>query len=199
MKRARKVSAVVLAGGQGRRMDGADKGLLPLHGRPLIAWVLDRIAPQVDEMLISANRNLEQYREFGFPVLPDAMPDFPGPLAGLQAALEAARNPLVLSVPCDTPFLPTDLVSQLVAALVGTDADMAIPVTDGQPQRAVCLCHRELAGSLRRFLEKGGRRVGEWQSQAQLVMVPFPEFRAFANLNTPEELAAEEGRPDDRT
>lgn len=198
MDAAREISAVVLAGGQGRRMGGADKGLLPLQGRPLVAWVLERIAPQVDEVLISANRNLEQYRQFGYPVLTDPFPDFPGPLAGLQRALEMARNPLVLSVPCDTPFLPPDLASRLVTALAKSGADVAVPITDAQPQRAVCLCRRELADSLRQFLEKGGRRMGEWQARARLITVPFADPRAFANINTPDQLAAEHRRPEDK-
>lgn len=192
MSAAQKVSAVVLAGGQGRRMGGADKGLLPLRGQPLIAWVLARLALQVDEVLISANRNLEQYQSLGYPVLTDPLPDFPGPLAGLLRALETASNPLVLSVPCDTPFLPPDLVNRLAAALGDSGANVAVPITDHQPQRAVCLCRRELAENLNHFLANGGRRVGEWQAQAGLVLVPFADSRAFANLNTPAELAAEE-------
>ncbi|MDO9188930.1 MAG: molybdenum cofactor guanylyltransferase, partial [Sulfurimicrobium sp.] len=100
------VTAIVLAGGRGQRMGEADKGLVLLHGKPLVSWVLERIAPQVDEVLISANRNLERYRELGYAVLPDEMPDFPGPLAGLHRAMAEASHPLWLSVPCDTPFLP---------------------------------------------------------------------------------------------
>jgi len=188
-----RISAIILAGGRGQRMDDADKGLMPLGGKPLVAWVLAQIAPQVDEVLISANRNLDEYRRFGYPVLADHAPaEFSGPLAGILRALETARNPLVLSVPCDTPFLPTNLVSRLQTALMEQGADIAIPVTTDQPQRAACLCRRELAGHLKRFLEQGGRRVGEWQSQLKLALVPFADSQAFANINTPEQLSAAE-------
>jgi molybdopterin-guanine dinucleotide biosynthesis protein A len=170
-------------------MGGADKGLALLYGRPLIAWVLERIAPQVDELFISANRNLDQYRRFGHPVLPDASPDFQGPLAGLLRAMTEAAHPLMLSVPCDTPFLPDDLVERLTAAIEESGADAAVPVCGDRVHRAVCLCRRSLLPSLENFLSQGGRRVGEWQSMLRLVEVPFNEEQAFLNLNTPDELA----------
>lgn len=184
-----KISAVILAGGRARRMGGTDKGLALLNGRPLIAWVLERIAPQVDELFISANRNLDQYRQFGHPVLPDASPDFQGPLAGLLRAMTETAHPLILSVPCDTPFLPHDLVGRLAGALEESGADIAIPVSGGQAHRAVCLCRCSLLPGLAHFLNQGGRRVGEWQSMLQRVEVPFDDERAFLNLNTADELA----------
>lgn len=185
-----KISAVILAGGRARRMGGADKGLALLNGRPLVAWVLECIAPQADELFISANRNLDQYRRFGHPVLPDASPDFQGPLAGLLRAMTEATHPLILSVPCDTPFLPDDLVGRLTDALVESGADIAIPVCAGQAHRAVCLCRRSLLPGLENFLVQGGRRVGEWQSMLSRVEVPFDDERSFLNLNTADELAA---------
>ncbi|OIP09971.1 MAG: molybdenum cofactor guanylyltransferase [Betaproteobacteria bacterium CG2_30_59_46] len=185
-----KISAVILAGGRARRMGGADKGLVLLNDRPLIAWVLKRIAPQVDELFISANRNLDQYRLFGYPVLPDASPDLQGPLAGLLRAMTEAAHPLVLSVPCDTPFLPDDLVGRLTGALEESGADIAIPVCGGQVHRAVCLCRCSLLPGLENFLAQGGRRVGEWQSMLKSVEVPFDDERSFLNLNTADELAA---------
>jgi len=185
-----KISAVILAGGRARRMGGTDKGLALLNGRPMVAWVLERIAPQVDELFISANRNLDQYRLFGHPALPDASPDFQGPLAGLLRIMTEAAHPLVLSVPCDTPFLPADLVGRLTAALEKSGADIAIPVCGEQVHRAVCLCRRSLLPGLENFLAGGGRRVGEWQSLLQRVEVPFDDEQAFLNLNTAEELAA---------
>jgi molybdopterin-guanine dinucleotide biosynthesis protein A len=171
-------------------MGGADKGLALLNGRPLVAWVLERIAPQVDEMFISANRNLDQYRVFGHPVLPDASPDFQGPLAGLLRAMTEAMHPLILSVPCDTPFLPDDLAERLTVAIEESGADIAIPICAGQVHRAVCLCRRGLQPGLEDFLAQGGRRVGEWQSMLQRVEVPFNDERSFLNLNTADELAA---------
>ena len=185
-----RISAVILAGGRAQRMGGADKGLALLGDRPLVAWVLERIAPQVGELFISANRNLDRYRQFGYPVLPDASPDFQGPLAGLRRAMSEAAYPLILSAPCDTPFLPFDLVGRLAGALEETGADIAIPLVDGQVQRAVCLCRRTLLPGLETFITQGGRRVGEWQSKLRRIEVPFADARAFLNLNTPEELAA---------
>lgn len=185
-----KISAVILAGGQARRMGGEDKGLIALNGRPLTAWVLDRIAPQVDELLISANRNLEQYRHFGYPVLADFSPDFLGPLAGLRRAMAQATHPLILCAPCDTPFLPRDLVEHLLRAMQENHADLAIPIVGGQRHRAVFLCRKALLPHLENFLDQGGRRVGEWQGQLNHCQVEFDDERAFLNLNTPEELAA---------
>ena len=171
-------------------MGGIDKGLAPMNGRPLIAWVLERIAPQVDELFISANRNLDQYRLFGHPVLPDASPDFQGPLGGLLRAMTEATHPLILSVPCDTPFLPDDLVGRLTVALTESGAEIAIPVCGEQVHRAVCLCRRSLLSGLENFLAQGGRRVEEWQSMLRRVEVRFDDERSFLNLNTADELAA---------
>ncbi len=185
-----KISAIILAGGRARRMGGADKGLTPLSGRPLSAWVLECIAPQVNELFISANRNLDRYGLFGYPVLPDASPDFQGPLAGLLRAMSEAAHPLILSVPCDTPFLPDDLVERLTAAIEESGADIAIPVCGEQVHRVVCLCRRSLLSGLENFLDQGGRRVGEWQSMLRCVEVPFDDEQSFLNLNTADELAA---------
>lgn len=183
------ISAIVLAGGRGRRMGEADKGLLLLQGKPLVRWVVERIAPQVDEVLVSANRNLERYCEMGYVVLPDEMPDFPGPLAGLYRAMGEARHPLWLSVPCDTPFLPEDLVSRLYAALLADQADLAVAGIEGQVQPAICLGYTHLCAGLGDFLAHGGRKVGEWQSGLRRTVVLFEAGQAFRNLNTPEDLA----------
>lgn len=187
-----KISAVILAGGQARRMGGIDKGLALLGSRPLIAWVLDCIAPQVDELFISANRNLDQYRQFDRPVLTDISPDFQGPLAGLRRTMEEATHPLILCAPCDTPFLPHDLAGRLAHALEESGADIALPMCGGQVHRAACLCRRNLLPGLVNFIDRGGRRVGEWQSGLRCIEVPFEDERAFLNLNTADELAAGE-------
>ncbi|MDD5405029.1 MAG: molybdenum cofactor guanylyltransferase [Sulfuricella sp.] len=188
------VTAIILAGGRGQRMGEADKGLQLLRGKPLVGWVADSIAPQAEEVLISANRNLERYRELGFAVLPDSMPDFPGPLAGLQRALESAKHPLWLSVPCDTPFLPPDLVERLRAALLSGDAELAVAAAGGRLQRVICLGYGHLRTSLDEFIARGGRRVGEWQDGLRLMAVPFEDELIFSNINTPEDLAAAEKR-----
>lgn len=192
MSATRKISAIILAGGRGRRMGEVDKGLILLQGKPLVSWVVERIAPQVDEVLISANRNLERYREMGYVVLPDEMPDFPGPLAGLHRAMAAVSHPLWLSVPCDTPFLPEDLARRLYSALLADGAELAVASVEGQIQPAICLGHTHLRAGLGDFLARGGRRVGEWQSCLRRTVVSFDSPQSFRNINAPEDLAGAE-------
>lgn len=184
------ITGVILAGGQGQRMGGVDKGLQDLRGRPLVQWVLERLAPQVGSMIISANRNLPRYAGFGCPVLPDRMPDFAGPLAGLHAALSEAATPLIVTVPCDSPFLPADLVQRLHAALAAGNAQLAVASAGGRVHRAFCLARRDLLPQLDDFLAADGRKVGLWHASLNVVEVAFDdEVQAFANINTPEELA----------
>jgi molybdopterin-guanine dinucleotide biosynthesis protein A len=184
------ITGVILAGGQGRRMGGVDKGLQDLQGRPMVQWVLDRLAPQVGSVLINANRNLARYAGFGCPVLPDRIPDFAGPLAGLHAALAQAATPLILTVPCDSPFLPADLVPRLHAALMADQAELAVARAGGRVHRAFCLARRELLPKLDAFLAAGGRKVGLWHDSLNVAEVDFDdEADAFDNINTPEQLA----------
>lgn len=169
-------------------MGGHDKGLVPLLGKPLIVWVLARIQPQADEILISANRNLEKYQDFGYPVLTDEMTGFAGPLAGITRALDEASHPLVLCVPCDTPLLPYDLAARLKQALLEQDAQIAVAATAEHSHNTVCLCRHDLLPGLLEYLEQGGRRVGEWQSKLKRAQVMFDDERIFHNANTPEDL-----------
>ncbi|MDP1735656.1 MAG: molybdenum cofactor guanylyltransferase MobA [Sulfuritalea sp.] len=190
------IAGVVLAGGLGRRMGGIDKGLQDLGGRPLVQWVLERLAPQVGTVLINANQNLARYGEFGCPVLPDRIEGFAGPLAGLHAALSHAQNPLLVTVPCDSPFLPADLVTRLRNALEAQDADIAVPRTGKQMHRAFCLARRELLPKLAAFLDSGERKVGLWHASLNVAEVGFDDQAdAFSNINTPEELAQFGQRP----
>ena len=185
-----KITGVILAGGLGRRMGGIDKGLQELRGQPMVHWVVDRLAPQVDELLINANQNGERYAAFGHRVVPDQIPDFAGPLAGLHAALSAATHPLVATAPCDSPFLPADLVSRLRAALTTAQADLAVARTFDQPHPVFCLCRREVLPHLTEFLASGGRKIDRWYSTLNIVEVPFDdEAEAFENINTREELS----------
>jgi molybdopterin-guanine dinucleotide biosynthesis protein A len=184
------ITGVILAGGEGRRLGGADKGLQELRGRPMVQWVLDRLAPQVGTVLISANRNLPRYAGFGCRVLPDRIPDFAGPLAGLHAALAQAATPLVASVPCDSPFLPPDLIRRLHAALIAGQAELAVARAAGRTHRAFCLARREVLPGLDAFLAAGERKVGLWHASLNIVEVDFDdEAAAFTNINTPEQLA----------
>ena len=184
-----KITGVVLAGGLGRRMGGVDKGLQLLNGRPLVSHVIERLAPQVDELLINANQNGERYAAFGHRVVPDQIPDFAGPLAGLHAALSAASHPLVATAPCDSPFLPADLISRLFSALTATGADLAVARTFDQPHPVFCLCRRAVLPHLSEFLAGGGRKFESWYATLKAVEVAFDdEADAFENINTREEL-----------
>jgi molybdopterin-guanine dinucleotide biosynthesis protein A len=179
----------VLAGGQGARMGGADKGLLPLHGRALIAHTLERFAPQVGQMLISANRGLEAYAGFGYPVLSDELPNvFDGPLAGLLAGLRACTTPLLAVVPCDSPQLPLDLVEKLATTLRAEDSQVVHAATAVRSHPIFMLCRRDALRGLEDYFAGGGRKIRDWQNQIGAVPVIFPDESPFVNLNTPEDL-----------
>jgi molybdopterin-guanine dinucleotide biosynthesis protein A len=182
-------TGIVLAGGPGRRMGGIDKALASLGGRPMIKCVLERLAPQVDEILISANRNIEVYESYGLAVLPDDYGGYAGPLAGLHAGLRAARHDLVLSVPCDSPFLPADLAARLHAGL--GDRDAAIARTGAQRHPVFALVRRSLLPQLERFLSSGARKAEAWFATLRTAEVDFDdEAGAFRNINSTQELAA---------
>jgi molybdopterin-guanine dinucleotide biosynthesis protein A len=184
-----KISGVILAGGLGRRMGHIDKGLQALHGKPMVQWVAERFAPQVDELLINANQNIERYAELGYRVVPDQIPDFAGPLAGLHAALSSTTHRRLATAPCDSPFLPADLVSRLSAALTATGSELAVARTLAQSHPVFCLCKRDVLPHLSAFLESGGRRFDRWYATLKVVEVAFDDVaEAFANINTREEL-----------
>ncbi len=187
------ITGVILAGGLGRRMGGVDKGLRMLRGKPLAAWVIERLAPQVAELLINANQNLAEYSSFGYRVIPDAIAGYAGPLAGLHCALGAARHELVATAPCDSPFLPADLVARLHAALTSENAQLAVARTHEQPHPVFCLCRRDVHAHLGAFLENGGRKIDAWYATLRVVEVAFDdEAQAFANINTADELLTHE-------
>jgi len=183
------VTGVILSGGRGTRMGGADKGLLPFRGRTMVEWVLERLEPQVAEVLISVNQNLDRYLAFGHPVLTDRFTGFAGPLAGLHAGLLAARYELVMMVPCDTPFLPADLVPRMTRALEDSEADVAVARTGQQAHPVFCLCRAALLAHLTAFLEAGGRKVDAWYAALKVCEVAFDDRTgSFLNINTPEQL-----------
>jgi len=187
------VTGVVLCGGRARRMDGTDKGLVVLRGRPLIAHVLERFGPQVDEVLVNANRNLDTYRGFGPSVIEDDIAGFPGPLAGVRCGLTRAAHTLVATVPCDAPALPGDLVVRLTAALREQGATAAVASSGGRNQPVFALYRRDCLPALDAFLAAGGRKVDDWHTQLSAVHVDFGSAAdAFANINTPEDLARAE-------
>jgi len=184
------ITGVILAGGLGRRMGNVDKGLQLLGGRALVQHVAARFVPQVATLLINANQNIERYAALGYRVIPDLTPEFAGPLAGLQAALSSAETPLVATVPCDSPFLPEDLISRLFSALTVTNSDLAVARTFDQPHPVFCLCKRDVLPHLTEFLQNGGRKFDRWYSTLKVIEVAFDDqANAFENINTREELS----------
>lgn len=194
------ITGVVLAGGQGARMGGVDKGLVDWHGMPLAQHALLRLQPQVRRCCISANRHAADYARFGVPVLPDPLPGYAGPLAGLLAALQHAQTGFVATVPCDVPHFPDTVVLQLAEALAQNTALAAVAhaaetLPDGRPawrcQPTFCLVHHSLAPSLEAFLRDGGRKAGQWFELQRAVAVRIAAAPgAFANANTAAELQA---------
>jgi molybdopterin-guanine dinucleotide biosynthesis protein A len=183
----RAITGLVLAGGQGRRMGGVDKGLQVLRGKAMAQWALERLAPQVDEVLINCNQNLESYARFGHRLVSDEIGGFAGPLAGLHAGLKAASHPLVVTVPCDSPFLPHDLVERLQRHL--EKKDLAVAKTGDQPHPVFSLVRKDVLENLEQFLRNGGRKIDAWYASLSTVEVSFDdEADAFRNINTLEEL-----------
>ena len=199
------ITGVILAGGRGSRMGGVDKGLQNFNGVPLALHTLLRLSPQVGEIMINANRNLAAYESFGVPVWPDStgMGEYAGPLAGFVTALERCETPYLLTVPCDTPLFPSDLVARIAEAFADADADFAVAAAleqDGQlrPQPVFCLMHSGLLESLARFTQGGGRKIDAWTALHKTIIVPFDqpgdEAQAFFNANTLAELHQLESR-----
>ena len=186
------ITGLILAGGRGSRMGGTDKGLQAWRGMPLALHALLRLSPQVGQLMINANRNLGAYESMGAPVWPDALPDYPGPLAGFLAGLEHTQTPYLVTVPCDAPLLPDDLVARLADALErdGADVAMAATVEDGQlqVQPVFCLLRASLLESLVAFTHAGQRKIDRWTGQHRCVTVVFDDVAAFANVNTLDEL-----------
>ena len=194
------ITGLILAGGRGSRMGGTDKGLQNFHGLPLALQTLMRLQLQsqpLQEVLINANRNLAAYESLGVPVWPDSIDGFAGPLAGFLTGLERCETPLLLTVPCDSPLFPLDLLERLLAAMKAQDADLAMaaaPEADGtvRPQPVFCLLKTELLESLVKFTQIGGRKIDAWTGQHRCAIVAFDQSgdsaHAFANANTLAEL-----------
>ena len=185
------ITGVILAGGRGSRMGSVDKGLKPLRGKPMVQWVAERFAPQVTEVLINANQNIDKYQTLGYKVIPDAIGGFAGPLAGLHRGLSEASHDLVATAPCDSPFLPTDLIARLSEALESAGAELTVAKTGDQPHPVFCLCRKSVLASLTQFLDGGGRKIDAWYAKLKIVEVLFDDqASAFSNINTEEELRA---------
>lgn len=186
-------SAIILAGGRASRMAGRDKALLSLAGQPLLAHVLARLRPQVDDIVISYNRDPADLAGFDCAIVQDATQDHAGPLAGIATALPRCRDELVCVVPCDAPFLPEDLVAHLAAALQ-TGKSLAVAHDGQRLQPLFLLMQRRLLGSLQAALARGEHQVRAWCLNEDAAQVEFADAFAFSNVNTPEDLQAAEKR-----
>lgn len=193
------ITGVVLAGGRGARMGGVDKGLQLHGGVPLALHALRRLQPQVGRTMLNANRHLSQYAEFGVPVWPDELPDYAGPLAGFITALRHCETPCLVTVPCDTPLFPADLVQRLAVELEASQSDIAVamaPEIDAagqsrlRAQPVFCLMHTRVLPGLEQFTLQGGRKIDAWTALHKTVRVPFDDAQAFFNVNTLPELQA---------
>lgn len=180
------VTGLILAGGQGLRMGGQDKGLVDYKDKPLVDWVIERLLPQVDELLISANRNLDEYSNRGYRVVTDSLPDFQGPLAGMLAGLQLARHEWMLSVPCDVPHLPRNLVMHLAEHAAGREAVFARDAERDHP--AILLLNKACLPKLMDYLEKGERSVKGLLDALNVAAAAFPDPAAFGNMNEASQL-----------
>lgn len=179
-----RISALVLAGGQGSRMGGRDKGLLAYRGRPLAARAAAALRTQAATVLLSANRSQADYRALGLAPLPDLRAGFPGPLAGIEAGLAACTTPYLLVCPCDTPHIPADLGPRLWTAMQAAAADACHAVDPLRPHYLHLLLRRDAAAGLAAYLDQGGRAVRHWLAGLAVARAPFAAAE-LANLNTP--------------
>ena len=193
------ITGLILAGGRGTRMGHVDKGLQNFRGAPMALHVMLRLQPQVGELMINANQNLAPYESFGVPVWPDEMQGYAGPLAGMQTGLIHCTTDYMVTAPCDSPFLPTDLVERLEDGLLDAGADLAVAVTSAGATRQVhpvfCLMKTSLLQHLSEYLRDGGRKIDAWYGSLNTVEVDFADEAAFRNINTIAELKQYEPTP----
>jgi molybdenum cofactor guanylyltransferase len=185
------ITAVILAGGQARRMGGEDKGLINLHGRAMVDYIIDVLRPQVANMIISANRNPRQYAVYGLPVVADMLGDYFGPLAGMATGMHTTDKTYIVTVPCDSPFIPGALVETLYRSLNDSQADISVAHDGTRMQPVFAMLRCELLPGLLAYLHEGGRKIETWYSQQHLAIADFSDSPdTFLNLNTPEDKQA---------
>ncbi|MBC3882279.1 molybdenum cofactor guanylyltransferase [Undibacterium sp. LX40W] len=190
------ITGLILAGGRGMRMGHVNKGLQTMQGKTMVEHVIARLKPQVGNLIINANQDLERYREFELAVFPDSIANYAGPLAGLESGLQHCQTKYLLSAPCDSPFLPIDLANKLATTMVKQGTQIAVPFTEElvqgqllkQLQPVFCLVERDLHHHLRDFLEHGGRKISDWLGQLRVSEVKFEDHQEFRNINTRAEL-----------
>ena len=185
------VTALVLAGGRGQRMGGTDKGLIELSGKPMIEHILERLEPQCDHIIINANRNVDRYAVYGHPALRDSLGDYQGPLAGFSTGLKHAKTPFIMTLPCDAPDLPADLVERMLTVMNGQQADITVAHDGERMQPVYALIKTALHENLDQFLASGDRKIDRWYAMNNTVTVDFSDMRdIFRNVNTPEQINA---------
>lgn len=183
------LTGIILAGGRARRMGGIDKGLVEVNRRPMVEWIIERLAPQVDTLVINANRNHELYSRYGYPVVADGFGDYEGPLAGFAAAMAHAGTGALVSVPCDSPAPPPNLARRLTAAMERDGAELAVAHDGDRLQPVYALLPVTLLDSLRAFLAGGDRKIDLWYARHHMTTADFSDCRdAFLNLNRPEDM-----------
>jgi molybdopterin-guanine dinucleotide biosynthesis protein A len=189
------ITAVILAGGKARRMDGQDKGLITLNGRTLIDYIISALRPQAADIIINANRNPQQYGLYGLPVVADMLGDYFGPLVGMATGMHTTDKPYIVTVPCDSPFIPGTLVETLYRALIDNQADISVAHDGARMQPVFAMLRCELLPGLLAYLDEGGRKIDTWYNQQRLALADFSDSAdTFMNLNTPQDQLALENR-----
>lgn len=182
------ITTIILCGGRGRRMGGLDKGLINFCGRPLIEHILDAIKPQCKTIIINANRHIEQYSKYGYPVLADDLNDFQGPLAGFSMALEHATTPVIMTLPCDAPFIPENLITRFIESMQRSNSDIVVAHDGERMQPVYALIKTSLRANLRDFLKRGERKTHQWLTINNACSTDFSDIpEIFQNINTPEQ------------
>ena len=194
--RIRDITAVVLAGGQGRRMGGQDKGLIEINGKALVAILVDQLKQQISSILINANRNLERYQAMGYPVVSDQLSDYQGPLAGFACAMTAVDTDFILTLPCDGPSLATDYVARFIASQEQTGAPICVADDGERLQPVHALIKIDLLSSLNAFLDSGDRKIDRWYAMHDFVQTDFSDCAdMFRNINTPSDQESMQVQP----
>lgn len=189
----RDVTAVVLAGGMGRRMDGVDKGLVTVAGREMISFVIETLAKNVDHIVVNANRNIDRYERYPATVVSDSIEGYQGPLAGIEAGLSAATTDWIFTCPCDSPMQSEGLLPHMWSAVKAAEAEIAVAHDGERTHPVFLLLRRDLLGSLRSYLEDGQRKIDRWFGKHRLATVDCSQYvQSFVNINTQEELALAE-------
>jgi len=189
------ITAVILAGGKARRMDGEDKGLINLNGRAMIDYIISALRPQAGNIIINANRNPQQYGIYGLPVVADMLGDYFGPLVGMATGMHTTDRPYIVTVPCDSPFIPGTLVETLFRSLDEQQADISVAHDGTRMQPVFALLRCELLPGLLAYLDEGGRKIDTWYDQQRLAIADFSDTPdTFLNLNTPQDKLALESR-----